>query len=215
MFGAWVLSGRLESGLLLEQGVGDYQSLFCTRLQQHAPVEVAIVNSMASKNSWPYSVVSFHSCVKAAHDDELILPVHSPEKGPSVAVEGLFGRGVYHECGSVHIDDGSELIALESKAEGCKAIRVFFGDAGQLSGQRVLQHEAYFGQATILLAFPRPVQCVPCSVLLEWPLFSKCTSRRAAMSMSSRASSVPPVLSVVVVGHLRRSLALCGYIPAC
>ena len=98
---------------------------------------------------------------------DLILPVHSPEKGPSVAVEGLFGRGVYHECGSVHIDDGGELISLESKAEGYKAIQVFFGDAGQLSGRRVLQHEAYFGQATILLAFARPVQCVPCSVLLE------------------------------------------------
>ena len=39
------------------------------------------------------------------------------------------------------------------------------GEAGQLAGQRVLQHEAYFGQATILLTLARPVRGVSCSVL--------------------------------------------------
>ena len=45
--------------------------------------------------------------------------------------------------------------------------------AAQLTGQRVLQHEAYSGQATILLAFSRPVQGLSCSVLCEWPFFCK------------------------------------------
>ena len=48
MFGAWALPSRLEFGVLLEQGVGDYQSLFCTLLQQHAPVGDAVADSMAS-----------------------------------------------------------------------------------------------------------------------------------------------------------------------
>lgn len=62
-------------------------------------------------------LVSSLSCLKVAHDDELVPAVHFPEEGPWVAVEGLFGREVCHECGSVYTDDGGELIALEGKAE--------------------------------------------------------------------------------------------------
>lgn len=58
-----------------------------------------------------------------------------------VAVEGLFGSGVCHECGSVDTDDGGELIALEGKAEGHEAIRVSHVEAGQLAGQRVLHDD--------------------------------------------------------------------------
>lgn len=64
------------------------------------------------------------SCIKVARDDELVPAVCFPEEGPYVAVEGLFGLGVGHECGSVHTDDGGELIALEGKVEGSEAIRV-------------------------------------------------------------------------------------------
>ena len=90
---------RFEFGLLLEQGVGDYQFLFCTQLKQHAPVGVA-------------TQVSSHSYIKVARDDELVPTVLIAEEGPYVSVKGLFGRGVCHECGSVHADDGSLLASV-------------------------------------------------------------------------------------------------------
>ena len=65
VFGAWVLLSLLEYGLLLEQGVGDYQSLFCTQSSSMRLLALLL------PTLWPYSVVSSHSCVKVAHDDEL------------------------------------------------------------------------------------------------------------------------------------------------
>lgn len=56
------------------------------------------------------------------HDDELVPAVHFLEEGPYIAVEGLFGRRVCYECGSIHTDDGGELIALEGKVEGLEVI---------------------------------------------------------------------------------------------
>ena len=53
VFGAWVLPVSIESGILLEQEIDDYQSLSCTQLRQHAPIGVADANCMASPNSWP------------------------------------------------------------------------------------------------------------------------------------------------------------------
>ena len=138
---------------------------------------------MASQNSWPCSVVSSHSCIKVSHDDELVPAVYLLEEGPYIAVEGLFGRRVCHEYGSVHTDDGGELIALEDKAEGHEAIRVSHGDAHQLAGQHVLQHGAYWGQPMIPCAFATPVGGVPCSVLREWPLFGS-TKDKLSLNLS-------------------------------
>ena len=70
-----MLPDRLEFGYLLEQGVGDCQSQFCTQFLQHALVGVAVADSMASQNSLPYRVVSSHSCVQVAHDGELVPAV--------------------------------------------------------------------------------------------------------------------------------------------
>ena len=53
MFGAWVLPVPIESCILLDQEIDDYQSLSCTQLRQHAPIGVADANCMASQNSWP------------------------------------------------------------------------------------------------------------------------------------------------------------------
>ena len=58
------------------------------------------------------------------HYDELFLAVHFSEEGPLLALEGLLGRGVCHECESVHTDDGGELISLKGKMEGYEAIQV-------------------------------------------------------------------------------------------
>ena len=78
VFGAWVLPVPTESGILLEQEIDDYQSLSCTQLWEHAPIGIADANCMASQNSWPYSLISFHRCIKVAHDDGLLLAVHFP-----------------------------------------------------------------------------------------------------------------------------------------
>ena len=117
------------------------------------------------------------------HDDELVPAVHFLKEGPYIAVEGLFGRRVCHEYGSVHTDDGGELIALEDQAEGHEAIRVSHGDAHQLAGQHVLQHGAYWGQPMIPCAFTTPVGGVSCSVLREWPLFGS-TKDKLSLNLS-------------------------------
>ena len=163
-------------------------------------------------------MVSSPSCIQVPHDDELVLTVHFPEEGPYVTLEGPFGRGVCHKCESVQTDDGGESIALEGKTGEHGAIRVSHGEAGRLAGQRVLQHEAYFGQATILPPFARPVQGVSCSVLrtpcsVSDPCAAKRTSPRAAIWCRCKVGlvPVPPVVSIVMIGQLRRSLALSGY----
>ena len=78
VFGAWVLPVPTESGILLEQEIDDYQSLSCTQLREHAPIGIADANCMVSQNSWPYSLISLHRCIKVAHDDGLLLAVHFP-----------------------------------------------------------------------------------------------------------------------------------------
>ena len=44
VFGAWVLPVPIESCILLDQEIDDYQSLSCTQLRQHAPIGVADAN---------------------------------------------------------------------------------------------------------------------------------------------------------------------------
>ena len=149
--GAWVLPVPIESGILLEQGVDDYQSWSCTQLRQHAPLGVADADCMASQNSWSYSLGSFHQCIKVADDDELLPAVHFLVEWPLVTLEGLITRGICHECGSVHTDGGGKFTSLKDSAEGHKAIRVSYREACQLAGQCVLH--------------------APCSVLCEWSLF--------------------------------------------
>ena len=53
VFGAGVLPVPIESGILLEQEIDDYQSLSCTQLRQHAPIGDTGANYVASQNSWP------------------------------------------------------------------------------------------------------------------------------------------------------------------
>ena len=210
MFGAWGLPGCLEFGVLPEQGVGDYQSLFCTQLQQHAPVGDAVADSMASQNSWPYSVVSSHSCIKVPHDDELVPTVHFPEEGPYVTLEGLSGRGVCHKCESVHTD---ELIAWRARQRDMgrseypterlvSLLASVFFNMKPTSDRR---------RSSFLLADQYKVYPAPCSV--SDPCAAKRTSPRAAIWCRCKVGlvPVPPVVSIVMIGQLRRSLALSGY----
>ena len=139
VFGAWVLPAPTESGILLEQEIDDYQSLSCTQLREHAPIGIADANRMASQNSWPYSLISFHRCIKVAHDDELLLAVHFPVERPLLTLKCLFPRGICHERGSVHSDVGGRFTSLKDNAEGHKVIRVSYREACQLAGHCVLR----------------------------------------------------------------------------
>lgn len=48
MFRSWVFPGRLESGLLLKEGVGYSQGELCTELQQQYSIVVVLADSMLS-----------------------------------------------------------------------------------------------------------------------------------------------------------------------
>ena len=111
----------------------------CTQLREHASIGIADASCMASQNSWPYSLISFHRCIKVAHDDELLLAVHFPVEWPLLTLKCLFPHGICHERGRVHSDDGGGFTSLKDSAEGHKVIRVSYREACQLAGHCVLR----------------------------------------------------------------------------
>ena len=62
----------------------------------------------------------------------------------------------------------------------------------QFSSNGTFDHGTFTKEEALDLVLPGPEEGVACSVFREEPCSAKCTSLRAAISMSSRASSAIP-----------------------
>ena len=61
-----------KSVFLLEDGVGDYKLLLSAKLQQQAPIVIAVTNTASAKYSFPEICILAHFSIEITKDYHLI-----------------------------------------------------------------------------------------------------------------------------------------------
>lgn len=73
MFGLRMHAGSFKTVPLLEDGVGDDELLLSAKLQQQAPIVIAVSNTVSAKYSFPGNCVLAHSGVEVTKDNQLVI----------------------------------------------------------------------------------------------------------------------------------------------
>ena len=85
--------GCFKSVLLLKDGVGDHKLLLSAKLQQQAPIVIAVTNTVSAKYSFPGIWILAHSSIEITKDYPLVVCRHALETAGELRVELDFSKG--------------------------------------------------------------------------------------------------------------------------
>jgi len=127
---------------LLEDGVGDDQLLLSAKLQQQAPIVVAVSNAVSAKNSFPGIYILTYSGVEIAKDYYLVVCRDALEMAAELRVEPVFFCRFSLESRGVHTEERGILFVLQREAHGHGAVGVAGWQVFQFGGDGGPDHEA-------------------------------------------------------------------------
>ena len=123
-----------------------------------------------------------------------------------VELEGLFHSSFSLQSQCVQTDDSGKLVLLDWESQGHEVVRMTKLQVLQFSGNKSFDHETTQERQRSSLFFPEQKRLLqPAPSTLSEPCPAKRTSLRAAISMSSQASS----LATSAEHRLGRSLESC------
>ena len=110
--------------LLLEDGVDDDKLLLSAKLQQQAPVVVAVTNAMSAKYSFPGICALAYSSIELIKDYHLVVCKGALETAAELRVELVFFCKFSSKSWSVHTEKRGLLPIFQRKVYGHHAIRM-------------------------------------------------------------------------------------------
>ena len=111
-----------KSILLMEDGVGDVKLLLSAKVQQQAPVDVAVTNAVSAKYSFPGIYILAHSSIEITKDYLLVVRRGPLETAAKLRVEFVFFCRFSSKSWSVHTEERDILLIFQRKVHGHHAV---------------------------------------------------------------------------------------------
>ena len=150
MFGSRIHLGCLKSTLLLEDGVGDDKLLLSAKLQQQAPIVVAVTNAVSAKYSFLGTCNLAHSIIEITKVYLLVVCWGALETAVELREELVFF--FCSKSWNVH-KRGIPLIFLR-KAHWHHVVGMTIWQIFQPGGNEGADHEAYAWKVPLCCRFP-------------------------------------------------------------